>query len=445
MPPLAALPPAALHAQGGVGTVCGVVYDSLARRPLAGARVWTGDGSRATTTDDEGRFTLDSVATDGRPLALLAEHPAADSAGLPTLAAAVAVPPGGTARATVAIPSYATLRAAACAGLPDAGSEEGGVLFGTVRNAVSGNPVRDAVVRVSWLRFRGRGPDGRARRADVVEESLDAVTDGSGVYYACGLPTSSDVTVRALAVLDGAPDTLASGELAGEIGRRRIRRRDLLVGGRRTGIVVAQVSGPDGAPLAGARVHAGDGEPVTADVGGRALLHAVPTGTRAVAARRIGFAPGDVTVEVTEADTAHVRIRLATVPQQLAAVRVRGVRRLVEVEQRARSGFGRLVTGEQLARSPTLHAVFRQVPGVRTTGSSIRFGVIGRQISAMGAGECMMSVYVDGRRGTMDELQLFAPADLLAVEVYPRGIHAPQMYVRPEDMAACGVVLVWTK
>ena len=319
------------------------------------------------------------------------------------------------------------------------------MLFGTVHNAASGNPVGGAVVRVSWLRFRGRGADGRARLADVVEESLDAITDGSGVYYACGVPTSSDVSVQALAVLAGAPDTLASGELTGEIGARRIRRRDVVVGGRAAGVVAALVLGPDGAPLAGARVYADNDAPATADAEGRAVLRGVPTGSRAVSARRIGFTPGDAIVDVTESDTARVTIRLASVPQQLDAVRVQATRRLVEVEERRQSGFGHVITGEQLAGSPTLQSIFWQVPGVRTNGGAARFSILGRSFSGMRGNLCSMSVYIDGRRGSIDELQLFAPRDLVAVEVYPRGTHAPAQLVRPEDMARCGIVLVWTK
>ena len=319
------------------------------------------------------------------------------------------------------------------------------MLFGTVRNAATGNPVGGAVVRVSWLRFRGRGSDGRASLADVVEESLDAVTDGSGVYYACGLPTSSDVSVQALAVLGGAPDTLASGELTGEIGARRIRRRDVVVGGRAAGVVAAQVLGPDGAPLAGAQVYADNDAPATVDAEGRAVLRGVPTGTRAVSARRIGFTPGDAIVDVTETDTAQVTIRLATAPQQLEAVRVQGIRRLVEIEERRQSGFGHVITGEQLARSSTLQSIFWQVPGVQTSGGLMRFNVLGRSFTGMGGRLCAMSVYINGRRGSMDELQLFAPKDLVAVEVYPRGAHAPVQYVNPEDMGRCGVVLAWTK
>ena len=442
--------PATLRAQGaagGLGTVRGVVYDSLARAPLAGARVWSADGARATTTDARGRFTLDSVATDGRPIGILAEHPAADSVGLTTLAAAVAVPPGGSAQVTVAVPSYATLRAAACQGIPEAGHRDGGVLLGTVRNAATGNPVAGAVVRIAWLHFRGRGARGEASLADVVEESLDAATDGAGSFYACGLPTTTDVTMQASAVLPTAAgaDSARSGEVTTALGERRIRRRDLVVGGRAVGVVVARVLGPDEQPLAGAQVYADNDQPAQVGADGQAVLRGVPTGTRAVAARRIGFTPGDAIIDVAEQDTARVTLRLTAVPQELQAVRVQGVRRLVEVEERRQTGFGHVITGEQLARSPMLTSIFMQVPSLQVQGSGVRLQVLARKYGLTGGAWCPLSVYIDGRRSDMDELQLFAPKDLLAVEVYPRGAHAPQQYVRPDDMGACGVILAWIK
>ena len=89
-----------------VATVRGVVHDSLAGRPLAGARVGTADGLHATTADANGRFVLDGVPVAGGSLAVLAEHAAADSVGLATLAASVRLVAGGVAEVTVAIPSF---------------------------------------------------------------------------------------------------------------------------------------------------------------------------------------------------------------------------------------------------------------------------------------------------------------------------------------------------
>jgi len=447
--PLALLLPAALRAQAGVGTVRGVVYDSLARRPLAGARVWTADGLRATVADSAGRFALDSVAVAAGPVALLAEHPAADSVGLATLAAAVPVAAGRTTDATIAIPGYATLRAAACRGIPDAGDAEGGVLLGTVRSADGAVPVQGAVVELSWLTFKGAQGFG-ASPADVVVQSLDAVTDGTGTFYACGVPTTTDVLVRATATVagaDAAVDSLTSSELSVLVGERRILRPDVLVGPTDAGaggaVVVARVVAEDGRPIAGANVHAGSDAPVVANDDGVATLGAVAPGTRIVTARRVGFTPAARTVDLLAGDTARLELRLTDVPVELATVRVRTVRTLQEVERRtAASGYA--VTGERLARSATLAAIFHQVPAVRVEGTGL-FDTVLQARNPYGPGWCAMSIYLDGRKSLMDELQLFAPEDFVAVEIYPRGTQAPAQYVRPEDLAGCGVVLAWLR
>lgn len=444
--------PLALAAQEpAVGAVRGVVWDSLARRPLAGARVWTADGLRSTVADSAGRFALDSVAVAAGPVALLAEHPAADSVGLATLAAAVPVAAGRTTEATIAIPGYATLRAAACRGIADAGDREGGVLFGTVRSADGAVPVQGAVVELSWLTFKGAQGFG-ASPADVVVQSLDALTDATGTFYACGVPTTTDVLVRATATVGdaagGAADSLTSSDVTVLVGQRRIRRRDVLVGpadgdAASRAVVVARVVADDGRPVAGANVHAGSDAPVVANDDGVATLGRVAPGTRVVTARRVGFTPAARTVDLLAGETTHVELRLTDVPVELETMRVRAVRTLQDVEQRTLGG-GYAVTGERLARSTTLAAIFHQVPAVRVDGSG-PFDTRLLSRSPHSGGWCAMSIYVDGRKSMIEELQLFAPEDFVAVEVYPRATQAPAQYVRPEDLAGCGVILAWLR
>ena len=418
-------------APAATGAIRGVVWDSLAAAPLGGARVWTADGGRAALSDSAGRFVLDSVPAGAAPTLLMAEHPRADSVGLATLLARVRVVAGETTEAAIAIPAFATLRAAACAGLVAAEDEEGGILFGTVREARGGAPLPGARVSVTW---RGiRQVPGRAI-PEVVEQGLDATADETGTYYACGLPTSYAVLVRAAAG-DGAA---ASGEVATEIGARRIRRRDLAVGAAAGGTIVVTVVDSAGRPLAGARVYADDGDPVTASTSGRAVLRGVAAGTRTIGARSIGFTPVERPVDASPDDTLQVELRLSRTPYELAAVRVSGF--LAEIESRGAKGF--VLTGEALASKSTTSFIVPMNARVRSfskVAGQLNFAVRNRS-----AQWCTPTVLLDGRRSDLEEISMYRVDELLAVELYLDARDAPQQYVRNRDRD-CGMLLVWTK
>src|SRR5580704_7528468 len=60
-------------------TIHGVVFDSLLQRPLAGASVLAAPGGEATTTDDQGRFSINSP---GRVQRLAVFHDFLDRTGI---------------------------------------------------------------------------------------------------------------------------------------------------------------------------------------------------------------------------------------------------------------------------------------------------------------------------------------------------------------------------
>lgn len=47
-------------------------------------------------------------------------------------------------------------------------------------------------------------------------------------------------------------------------------------------------------------------------------------------------------------------------------------------------------------------------------------------------------------RAGMDEISMYRPDELLAVELYVNPKSAPKQYMRPSDRN-CGLLLVWTK
>lgn len=428
------LPPPALAA------VRGVVVDSLLAAPLAGARIWIGDGTHWTTSDSAGRFLLDSIDVGGgaEGAAVFAEHPAADSVGLPTLYGVATLRAGDTTSVVVAIPSYATLRAAACHGIADAGDAEGGIVFGTVRAAGTGAPLPGASVDVGWSTLRATD----ASRIPVPTlGALTASAGDDGVYYVCGVPTAFRVLVRAHAPGIAPDDSLRSDEIGVLVGARRIQRRDLTVGAEGGATVVVSIAAADGRPVAGGRAYVGDGEPVAIADGATAVtMRGVRAGTRVVGARAIGFTPAERVVEVAPGDTVRVALTLSAQPQQLATVRVGG--RLAAAEARHAAYGGYLMRGEALAKAPTIGFVVPVVPSrVRdaSRAGTLRFTVLGRDGTW-----CSPKVMLDGFRSDLAEVSMYRPDELLAVELYPEARSAPPQYLRPDEYD-CGLLLVWTR
>ena len=63
-------------------------------------------------------------------------------------------------------------------------------------------------------------------------------------------------------------------------------------------------------------------------------------------------------------------------------------------------------------------------------------------LAAVGMGRCLANVIIDGRKSDFAELNFLRPADVAAVEMYPRHMSLPMQFVRNDD---CGAVVIWTK
>src|SRR5688500_17459235 len=142
-----------LHGQSVGGAISGVVYDSLARKPLPGAlvQVVAVEGARhfsnSTITDSLGRYRLSNVPGGRFMLGFL--HPLLDSLGIEPLLREVVVGANQSVRSDLAVPSPARMRAAIC-GAPD-DSSRGGAIVGVVRDARGLAPLARVAVTVEWL------------------------------------------------------------------------------------------------------------------------------------------------------------------------------------------------------------------------------------------------------------------------------------------------------
>lgn len=423
-------------------TVTGVVFDSLADQPLAGARVQITGLPRVAVTDRGGRFRIDGVTPGVRTIVF--EHDSLDAIGIPSVASRIQV---GTTPFTVVelgVPSHATLRRRICSAAADRAlsTRDTGVVFGSVRDAETGARLAGALMRISWVAVSREGG------LTVTRPTVDVRTDSLGNYYACSVPVDLVATAQAFA------SRSSSGITELLIGPRGILRHDVTVSmdsvagradssGTRRGAATLSVVVRDerGMPRS-ARVTVDDTEADGwTDGQGRVILGNLPAGSHMVMARAIGFAATRRMVNLRNADTASVElaIRQVTVLDTLrvTATTPRVTTLLDELEQRLRMGGHQVLRQEELARRLNIRSVFQGFVGLRVEGR----GTFNFRLFA--GINCPVSVYIDGILSSVEVLQSYRPDQLVAVEYFPRGTAAP---IWANSGAACeGVALVWTR
>jgi hypothetical protein len=209
---------------------------------------------------------------------------------------------------------------------------------------------------------------------------------------------------------------------------------------------------------------------------GEAHFAGLSNGRYRVQVRAVGFAPGDIEVEVA-GDTMAVHFELERLPTALDTVRVDAAKpnlHMEAFETRRREGIGRFLTHAQLVddRTQSLQWVLStRFPGIQVKEK----GIISMQPSGLaGDNECPVLLYLDGmqlekvsrkplevprigggRAGSgivgsvanpeerrIADLDGIRPDELAGVEVYSR-TSAPQQY-RPLGNY-CKVVLLWTQ
>jgi hypothetical protein len=465
--PLVAQPVPAGPTRAPAGaTLAGLVYDSLAGAPLAGARVELVNADsvssppRIGVADERGRYQIDGV-TPGRYLIGFL-HPLLDSLGLEASPRQLTVPDSRSQRADLALPSPATVRVALCG--PGALTDSAGVIVGFVRRARTEAGAAAAVVTVQWADlFLGRGGFTReqARR--------DAVSSESGWFALCGAPVGGTLAVSAAQHADSTAlielDMPSSGFLRRDLylGEARVvaARRPVtsaedslqppvgpLLGGtgRLRGVVVAAASGR---PLQGARVRIADGaEEARTDDTGAFLLAGIPTGTRMLQVRAVAQYPVTMPVDVTES-APPLRIAMQTVRAVLDTVRITarrvGRNTLLEfMDRRRRAGTGRFLTSEDIAKLGSIFTgdLFRMMPGMSVDAS----GMDSRLTMRGGAfGRCQPAIFLDNMRlvdiGLNELNSMVRPNDIIGIEAYP-AMGAPGQFFDPRG---CGSVVIWTR
>jgi len=437
LPLVALVAPVGAQSAGGA-SVTGVVVDSLMLRPLRAATVQlvadAGPGRapfvRAAVSDSLGRYRIDGVP-DGRYLIGFL-HPRLDSLGLAPPLRTLRIGAGESSVVDLALPSPLRLRVGICGGVVLADSS--GVVVGVVRDAGTGRPVPGATVRGAWLEL-ALTRTGVARHVP----RLAATTGDDGSFALCGPPSAG------LVELVAAHDDDNTDVIDVQVPADGVLHRDLYLGrragGRLRGTVV---SGTTGAPVAGAAVHIVGGAETRADERGAWTLADVPTGTRLLETRAVGFDAERRVVDVL-GDVPPLRSELLPLQALLDAVRV--TERFSELRgngfrARARTGPGHYITPEDIARrgGVVISDALRSSPDLEVRHGGLSTVLVMRN----GNRDCRPAIFLDGvhlRGAGAAELDgLAKPHEVTGIEVYAATTVPPQFRVVP-----CGSVVVWTR
>lgn len=451
--------------------VSGMVYDSMAMRPLTGALVQLAlvpaagriATVRSITTDTLGRFDFDDVMSGTYLLGF--QHVAVDSLGLHGPLQRIDVRTATAVRATMAVPSMGAIIRTVCG---RAGEKDSlAVLLGSVRQARADTALPGAFISLRWGEVI-LGRDGSMQRSTPI---VDAFANDEGWFTAC-VPGGVPVTLRATHGTD------LSGNVELGVPAHAVLRRDIYVGEsdaetraadttaagvpreeriieRGRGELRGVVRALDGGPIEGARVAllSGASEART-NARGEFVLQGLPFGSHTIEARAIGYVPGQVIADIVEFRRERTELVLLDVSAYLLeTVRVAAVRRLdatvrAGFERRRRMGSGHFIDESILdtMRAVTFRDLVRRIPAIRfVRGNRLDDSWREHVEFSSGQGEpCVPVIYLDGARLIHEKTDLdviIHPASVRRIEAYFRGVAIPAEFASSQT---CGVLAIWT-
>jgi hypothetical protein len=194
---------------------------------------------------------------------------------------------------------------------------------------------------------------------------------------------------------------------------------------------------------------------VRTDSLGRFVLAGIGGGKYVLHARKLGYSPGETTVDIHGDGTVDVKL---TLEHRMAGLDTVFVRADGSCPERTLDGFlCRQKRGDKGVfmdyldiddKDPLTTAdLFRDIPGFRVDVRPTRTG--NRRIPVPNGLHCLTSL-VDGRPATAANFVPDLPWDLMALEVYPLPADVPKEYQRYTFTSSisgqrCGVAIYWTQ
>jgi Carboxypeptidase regulatory-like domain len=393
----------------------GVVVDSVHGGPLAGAVVAVAGTDAQATVDSEGRFRIDSIPPGQHQLAVF--HPLLDSLGLAVGTGNLTFGSGTSTSVVLATPSVPSVIALYC---NESERQHGaGAIIGRVTLADSDAPARGATVHYTW------GVYGRTI------QTRDAHVGSEGEYRICGVPLGLRGTVRAEfkgQTTGDLPAEVATRPLA-IVGLHLPRPRGTAVADA-AAVVSGQVVDVHGIPVGGVDVIFDSTTRTLTSDAGAFTLRGLPSGSRALQLRKVGFQAIDVAVDLSASKPASIAVTLNPAPPVLQKVDVTASRQealdRVGFTKRQRTSAGTFLTSNDIAkRDPIVFSdLARTVSGLKVImrkGQPVVTQPFGESVAGNG---CVLYeldgiAFSDNPPGTIDGH--VDAASIIAMEVYRPG------------------------
>jgi Carboxypeptidase regulatory-like domain len=501
--------------------ITGVVIDSLHGTALTNADVVIDGTNRSARTDSGGIFHLDSVPPGAIRLGVF--HPLLDSVGVSIVSPPLVVRAGDSLVITLATPSSATIAARACRNIP---AETGalaspqstgpGVIVGRILDADTDEPVANVQVSFIWLQYEASTRTGFHQFKHV----RLATTGRSGVFQLCHVPLGVDggleairrdggaaaaaspidrtltphallslvtmhvpplvtPTIASLAATATAPDAAAPGAAPSAAANAAPNAAPSAAGAaaptapaRRyadgTAVLTGTVLNLNNKPIASAAVFVkGARDSALTDASGKFVLHNLPSGTRSLVVRSVGFEPVVRAVELTSRGPVNVTVPFnatalpVLAPVVVTAQYIQGLKK-VGFEDRKRSGMGTFWEPPYIEKQQAyeFHDLFGTFPGLKidyneqgqaslmaTKGQYACIGTNPQGQSTVGSncGPCVAYVidghpFLESEEGELDEY--VRPVDVGAIEIYQENEVPRSLAGTHND---CINIVIWTK
>ncbi len=434
------------------GAITGIVVDSLHGRVLAGAQISVEGLNSLALTDSAGRFRIDSVPPGKYRMGVF--HPLLDSLGLSIASPQLRVSADSTLTVIFATPSTLTFIRLVCGPIQiDTLAGIGpSVVVGRVLDAETEAPVGGVRVSLNWTEIQAGANIGVHR----IQRERDTTTGPTGEFRFCHLPPNLSGVARA--AISTADSSAISRPLA--LGGHLVTALVLHVPGKAkpasggtnssthgTATLDGSVAPTGGSVLSG-RVMRGDGTgplagaqvvvlgakatAVTND-SGEFTLRELPSGSRTLAVRAIGWRPEILPVDLATRAPHRVVVPLQTKTAELQAVVVTGTinagLKRVGFESRRHAGLGHFLGPDDIEKRNAVEfadmmdgmAGLARYPGPYgddyLTGASGPSGCVAYVVDG--------APYVEMTRGDINTF--VRPQEVAAIEVYQPG-EAPAQY-----------------
>jgi len=428
-------------AKTGKAKIVGVVVDSLNNRFLEAADVLVEGTNLAAQTDSLGKFSFDDLQPGTYRVGIF--HPMLDTLGLSIVTAPFRVGADSVSFAVLAVPSAQTLVRRECPSTSDPGSAS--AIIGMVEDPESGKPIPQTDVSVSWTQIEISKEVGIRRTPHLLHET----TDSAGHFKLCGLPSGLDATLQARRGMSSTPELpITLGERPVEMAVRTILLPlDSTVKSGHASLT-GTVTLEKGENNAGTRVEVVGSDIVAiTNAQGHFNMEGLPSGSRLLIARHLGYVVGSAPVDLTSRETKNVALTLPKFVPMMDPVLVTARRTAaldkVGFNQRSRSGSGYFLGPDRLKNMHPFYMtdILRLVPGLRVVNTPTGDRVVSTR--SMNGG--CVQYFVDDMPFTEMEPgeanSFISGAEIVAVEVY-QGI-APAQYVR--GGGSCTTILLWTR